>query len=189
MFRSLRASGGATRRNVCEAIQRPGAPVQQGWIASSQGLLAMTSCGPRVSPLALRAPERRAPVLRKPPHDAAAAGAFAFLALAIVDLERVLEIAELAGGLAVIAQRRAAGLDRLVQHSVNCLDQPFCMIGRFAAGGTLGLLRRQRRRKPPRRQMRPEQRLADIDIAEPGDDALVEQRSLQAGLPVGAGAR
>jgi hypothetical protein len=27
---------------MCEAIQRPGAPVYEGWIASSQGLLAMT---------------------------------------------------------------------------------------------------------------------------------------------------
>jgi hypothetical protein len=42
MFASLRASGGATRRKMCEAIQRPGTPVHEGWIASSQGLLAMT---------------------------------------------------------------------------------------------------------------------------------------------------
>jgi hypothetical protein len=28
---------------MCEAIQMPGAPAQEGWIASSQGLLAMTA--------------------------------------------------------------------------------------------------------------------------------------------------
>ena len=37
--------------------------------------------------------------------------------------------------------------------------------------------------------MRAKQRLADIDIAEPRDHALVQQRRLQAGLLVGAGAR
>ena len=36
-----------------------------------------------------------------------------------------------------------------------------------------------RRGRALRRQMRAVQRLADIDIAEPGDDALVEQRRLQ----------
>ena len=34
-----------------------------------------------------------------------------------------------------------------------------------------------------------EQRLADIDIAEPRDHALIQQRRLQAGLLVGASAR
>ena len=37
--------------------------------------------------------------------------------------------------------------------------------------------------------MRAKQRLADIDVAEARDHALVEQRRLQAGLLVGAGAR
>ena len=37
--------------------------------------------------------------------------------------------------------------------------------------------------------MRPEQRLADVDVAEPRDHPLVEQRRLQARLLVGAGAR
>src|SRR4051812_15732111 len=86
-------------------------------------------CSRVISPLALRAPERRAPVLGEPPHDAAAAGAFAFLALAIIDLERVLKIAEFAGGLAVIAQRRAAGFYGLVEHRVNRADQTLGVIG------------------------------------------------------------
>ena len=55
--------------------------------------------------LALRAPEGRAPVLGEAPDDAAAARGLAFLAFAVVDLERMLEIAELARGLAMIAQR------------------------------------------------------------------------------------
>jgi hypothetical protein len=67
----------------------------------------------RNSLLTLRTPERRASVLHEALHDPRAAIGFAFLALAVVDLERMLEIAEFAGCLADIAQRRAAGLDRL----------------------------------------------------------------------------
>ena len=47
----------------------------------------------------------------------------------------MLEIAEFAGGLAMIAQRRAAGLDGLVQHRMDRRHQPPGMIGRF--GGFL----------------------------------------------------
>src|SRR3984893_13562989 len=130
--------------------------------------------------LALRTPEGRAAVLGKALDDSVAARGLAFFAFAVVDLERVLEIAELARGLAMVAQRRAAGLDRLVQHRVNRGDQPFGVIGRLALFGG------QRRGRSARRQMSAKQRLADIDIAEPGDHALVEQRRLQAGLPVGA---
>src|SRR4051794_21575239 len=101
---------------------------------------------PWISPLAFRAPERRAAVLGEPPHDAAAAGAFACLALAVVDLERVLEIAEFAGGLAMIAQRGAAGFYGLIEHRVNCRHQMLRVVGRFTTGTALGLLRRQRRR-------------------------------------------
>jgi hypothetical protein len=87
------------------------------------------------SPLALRTPERRASVLREPPHDAAAAGAFAFLALAVIDLKRVLEITELAGGLAVIAERRAASLDRLIEHSLKRIKPaPLVRGSRWDAG-------------------------------------------------------
>src|ERR1043165_7389109 len=50
----------------------------------------------------------------------------AFLAGAIVDPERVLEIAEVAVGLAVIAQRRAAGLDRVVQHRLDGICERIC---------------------------------------------------------------
>jgi len=51
----------------------------------------------------------------------------------------VLEIAEFPGGLTMIPQRRAAGLDRLIEHRVNGGDQTFRMIGRFAPGNALAL--------------------------------------------------
>src|SRR5664279_1031182 len=138
---------------------RSGSPAHASFVWTGRELL-----------LAFRAPERRAPVLGEALDDAAAAGGLALLALAIVDLKGMLEIAELAGGLAMIAQRRAAGLDRLVQHRVNRTHQTFGMIGRFTR------FFRQRRRQPSRRQMRAIQRLADIDVAEARDHALVEQR-------------
>src|SRR5665213_2137066 len=107
--------------------------------------------------LAFRAPERRAPVLGESPHDSAAARGLAFFAFAVVDLKRVLEIAEFAGGLAMIAQRRAAGLDGLIEHAVNRRHQPLGMVGRRCLFGC------QRGGQPSRRQMRTKQRLADID--------------------------
>src|SRR5258708_1588024 len=109
--------------------------------------------------LALRTPERRAPILGEPPHDAAAARGLAFFTLAVVDLERVLEIAEFAVGLAMLAKRCAAGLDRLIEHRMNSRPQPLGVIGR------LTFFCCQRRRRSSRRQMRAIERLADVDIA------------------------
>ena len=82
--------------------------------------------------LALRAPERRTAVLGETPDDAAAACGPACLAFAVIDLERMLEIAEFAGGQAMIADRGAAGLDRLVQHRMDRIDQTLGMIGGLA---------------------------------------------------------
>src|SRR5215813_3903156 len=81
----------------------------------SDGMRA--SHGPSL--LALRTPEGRSPVLGEAADHAAAARHATHLAFSVIDLERMLEIAELAGGLAMIAQRRAAGLDRLIQHRVD----------------------------------------------------------------------
>ena len=66
------------------------------------------------------------------PSDAATAFGLALLTFAVVDLERVLEITEFAVGLAVIAQRRAAGVDRLIEHRVDRRDQPSGVIGRLS---------------------------------------------------------
>src|SRR5258708_10753863 len=134
----------------------------------------------RNSLLTLRAPERRTSVLGKALHQTTAFRGVAFLALAVVDLKRVLEIAEFTRSLAMIAQRRAAGLDRLVQHRVDSSDETPGMVGRLA------LSRGQRSGQTTRREMRAEQRLADINVAQPGDDALIKQRRLQAGFLVRA---
>ena len=133
--------------------------------------------------LALRAPEGRASVLDETLYDAAATRGLAFLALAVIDLERMLEIAEFARGLAMIPQRRTAGLDRLVQHR---RESPSPSVWHDRSGSDL--FGRQRRGQPARRQLRAIQRLADIDVAKPRHHALVEQRRLEAGLLVGAGA-
>ena len=123
--------------------------------------------------LAFGAPEGRAAVLSKAFHGATATSRAAWLALAIVDLKRVLEITEFARSLAVITQRRAACFNGCVQHRANRGNKPHGMIGRRAA------FRCERGRLTLWRQMRAKQRLADIDIAKPRDNALVEQRGLQ----------
>src|SRR6185437_738768 len=153
------------------------------WDDVEDNLACAAALCPLPSLLAFRAPEGRASVLRETPDNAAAARGLAFLAFAVVDLERMLKIAELTRGLAMVTQRRAAGSDRLIEHRMDGADQPPRMIG------GPGLSGRERRGQSSRRQLRPEQRFADIDVAEPCDHALVEQRRLEAGLPVGAGTR
>src|SRR5215218_4197630 len=127
----------------------------------------------RSAPLAARAVEGRAARLHEPPYRAAAALGRAALAFAVVDAEAVLEIAERAVGLGVVAQRRAAGLDGLAQHRADLACEAMGALARLAGGG------RERARRRFRMQPRPEQRLADIDVAEPGDQALVEERRLE----------
>src|SRR6266852_1964645 len=102
----------------------------------------------QISLLTLRAPEGRASILGEAPDNAAAAGSLAFLTFAVVDLKRVLEIAEFARGLAMIAQRRAAGLDGLIEHRMDRRDQAPGVIGRFTFFGG------QCCRQSSRRQMR-----------------------------------
>src|SRR6185312_15404279 len=98
----------------------------------------------------------RASLLNDTP-DSAAVVARAGPALAVIDAEAVLEIAEIARGAGEIADRRASGLDRLRQHRFDRVDQA----GR--------LFRLQGRRLAPRAEPGPPQGLADIDVAEPGD--------------------
>ena len=74
---------------------------------------------PSLSFLAPRTPEGRAAVLGESFDDAAAALSLAFLAFAVIDLEAVLEVAEFARGLAMIADRGAAGCDRLIEDIVD----------------------------------------------------------------------
>src|SRR6266566_4422551 len=129
-------------RSTCdEAIQSAAAAC---WIASrslSSGAPFARPVGSRwppatgedeISLLAFRAPEGRAPVLGESPDDAATPRGLAFFAFAVVDLKRMLEVTEFARGLAMVAQRRAAGLNRLVQYCMNRIDQALRMIRRFA---------------------------------------------------------
>src|SRR5450830_48820 len=96
--------------------------------------------------------------------------------LAVIDLETVLEIAERAVGTAVVAQRRAAGLNRVLEHRLDGIDQRAgtCVRLTIAVGDSGS--------KPLGSEPRAEQRLADIDVAEPGDHALIAERGFQRGL-------
>src|SRR6516162_8921442 len=77
----------------------------------SAGMTARSWSAQTPSLLALRAEKGRATILRDAPHHAVAAGRDAGLALTVINPEMVLEHAEFAVRAAVVAQRRAAGLD------------------------------------------------------------------------------
>jgi hypothetical protein len=124
--------------------------------------------------LALRAPEGAAPALDKT-RDRAAAGAW--IAFAPIDSPGAGEIAELAAGLGVVADRRAAGLDRFGEDVLDRRHQPAERGSRDLAGFLVGP------------DMGAVERLADIDVTEPGDDPLVEQQHFHRGEAAGEGAR
>src|SRR4029077_14512212 len=120
--------------------------------------------------LAARAVEARAAGL----HDALdaacrrelAVAARAALALMLIDLPAMLEIAELAIGLDIIAQGGTARSDRLAQHLGH------------GAGQSLGPLALHRAGQAARRDAGAEQRLRGIDIADARHHPLIEQRGL-----------
>ena len=92
-----------------------------------------------------------------------AVAARAALPLMLIDPPAMLEIAELAIGLDIIAQGRAAGGDRLAQHLGDGAGQP------------LGPLALHRAGQAPRRDAGPEQRFRGVDIADAGHHPLIEQ--------------
>src|SRR5262245_24028943 len=120
----------------------------------------------RPSALTVWAVEGRPAALHDALDLALATAAEARFALAVIDREVMLEIAELAVGPRIIAQGRAASLDALGQHALVRRCKRF----RALAGNG--------RRQPFLRDARTEQRLADIDVAEPRHDALIQQRRL-----------
>src|SRR5260370_4107237 len=116
--------------------------------------------------------ERGAAVLRDAPHDAGAAPGRAAPALAAVDAEPVLKAAELAVGAAMVAQRGAAGRYGILEHGLDRRDQAFRMRRRRAGAGP------QCRGFAARRAARAGGRFADVHVAEPRHDLLVEQGGL-----------
>src|SRR6476646_8297220 len=120
--------------------------------------------------LAPRAIESRAGALHDPPDRPAA---FAWPPLAIIDREVLREIAELAVRADEVAQGRAARLDRFGEHFTDRRDQPFEPRQRYRPTGSRGV------------NLRPEKRLAHVDIAESRDDPLVEQQQLDRRLAAG----
>ena len=123
-----------------------------------------------LSLLARRTRKRRTPALDDAGDRPVAAAARAGGAFAVVDGEGMLEIAELAVGLTVVAQRRAAGFDGFLQHVADRRGQ------RARCGGRPALGVGEQRSGSGRADARAVQRLADIDVAQSGDALLVEQR-------------
>src|SRR6516162_2839679 len=117
--------------------------------------------------LPLGAKERRSPGLHNAAHSLAAVTTGARTPFAAVDRPAMLKIAERAIGLDIIAQRRTSCCNRLGQDRPDRRSQPL----RPPAA--------DRRGQTAWREPGAEQCLADIDVAEAGDDPLIEQRCLE----------
>src|SRR5882724_10658154 len=106
--------------------------------------------------------------------DAARGGKIAItaragLALMLVDRPAMLEIAQLAVGLHIIPERGPAGRDRFAENRFDGVDQLVRASALDRAGLALG------------REAGVEQRLGGIDVADPGDYALIEDRGFDRG--------
>src|SRR6185295_3891272 len=87
-------------------------------------------------------------------------------ALASVDPPLLREVAELPVGADIVAERGAPGCDRGAQHRLHRFGEPVEPGKSDVAAGAAG------------RDSGEIERIADVDVAEPGDDALVEQERL-----------
>ena len=123
-------------------------------------------------PLTVWTVEGRAAALDDAADGAAAAFLATGLSLPTVHFEGMLKAPEPAVGALVVAQRRASGLDRLSEHGLHRLDES---VDRFRG---LAGLSRERAGKPQRRDAGAKERLAGIDVAEPCDQALIDEGGL-----------
>src|SRR5947207_9562646 len=116
----------------------------------------------RLSTLPICAIEGGPPRLHDPPHALGAIAAGTGLPFSAINCPVVLKIAEFAVGLNIITYRRAAGRNGLCQDGFDPCRQP------------VRPPPADRRGQPSRRQPGAIERLADIDVAEPGDDPLIK---------------
>ena len=108
--------------------------------------------------------------MNPPLDDASARRRRTGLAFAVIDLERVLKIAQGAIDLLMISQRRTASGNRLSQHVPDFVAQA----DKFGAGPPCR--RYERACDPIRRQAGPVKGFADIDVAKPGYFRLIQEK-------------
>src|SRR5690606_31497057 len=120
--------------------------------------------------LADRTIEGGAAGLDDSPDLAGAAGRCALCALAVVDREGMLEIAERTVGAGIVPQRRAACQDGGGYHVANRFGEAVSHVPCLPACPA------ERTGFPQGRQMCPPQGFRGIDIAKPCNQPLVEQR-------------
>src|SRR5579875_755435 len=122
----------------------------------------------------------RSPALDDAAHatrGAVGGAARARLAFFSIDSPVVLEIAELAGRLNMVAQGGSTRGDRCGENLADRRHEPCCTRAGAAA------------RRAARGDVRPIEAFARVDIAEPGDDGLIKQRRLDRGRLAGKRAR
>src|SRR5262245_39825463 len=112
------------------------------------------------------------PTARNPRLLDRRSAAVAGFAVATVDLELLLHRAAAAVGLAVVAQRRALARDARRERLLDAVANRFDLIVAELA------------RRPERMDLRPPERLVDVDVPQTGERALVEQRRLHRRLAV-----
>src|SRR5580704_16624600 len=138
-------------------------------------VMPCNSCeGIRLLLLAARAIVSGALALRERLHRRAAAPAG--LALALVDVQALAEVARRAVGPEVVAQRRAAGADGEFQHRAHRAYQARRLRARERRGAALRL------------QARAEQRFTGVDVAYPDHQVAVHEELLEGNPPPAAGA-
>lgn len=122
--------------------------------------------------LTRRAMKRGTARLDKARDGSATARSRARLALTPIDAEGVLKIPQRPIRMHVIAQGGSARGQRLAQDRADFASQPIDLAGYERTGS------------PHRRDAGPMERLADIDVAEPGDPALIEKGGFDRGASV-----
>src|SRR6056297_2918150 len=149
---------------VLKAMKRSGSPTLQGGSLTSHDRRIKLS-------LAGRAVEGRPSRLHDPAHGAGAVRRPAGRPLAVVHPERVLKVAKLAVRLAVVAQRRATGVDCFGQHGAYHRGEGADPARADTPGLALWV------------DARPVKRLADINVTQARDDPLIEKRGFDGRAP------
>lgn len=119
--------------------------------------------------------------MNRTPDDAPASRLAAALAVTIIDKELLLKPAARAVCLTIVAQGRSASGNGIHQHIFDRLNETRAPCRAPARCQTASI--------PIRRELGTVKRFRDVDVAEPRDDTLIHEQSLQINLLSGGTCR